>query len=205
MLDMDGTLLDLAYDNDMWRNRVPALYARANSLSDDEARRRLYAIFRKLEGTLDWYCLDHWSERLGFDVLALHREHRSAIAYLPGAKAFLERMASSPVRLLLVTNSHRDTLSLKAQETGVDVFFDGIYSSHDIGHPKEEQAFWEALSSVESVDAENTVFVDDNAAVLASAATFGLSRLLYITQPASNRPPRANARYTPLASVEELL
>ena len=205
MLDMDGTLLDLAYDNDMWLNRVPNLYARANSLSADEARTRLYATFRELEGTLDWYCLDHWSERLGFDVLALHREHRAGIAYLPGAKAFLERMAASPLRLLLVTNSHRDTLDLKAQETGVDGYFDGIYSSHDLGSPKEEQAFWEAIANVEDVDVERTVFIDDNAAVLASAATFGLRRLLHITQPATDRPPRSETRYEPLASVAELL
>ena len=205
MLDMDGTLLDLAYDNDMWLNRVPMRYARRHSLSDDEARKKLYATFRELEGTLDWYCLDHWSERLGFDVLALHREHRSAIGYLPGAKAFLERMAASPVRLLLVTNSHRDTLDLKAQQTGVDAYFDSVYSSHDVGYPKEEQAFWRAIADAERIDLECTVFVDDNAAVLASAATFGLTRLLHITQPATDRPPRAQTDYAPLAAVADLL
>jgi putative hydrolase of the HAD superfamily len=65
MLDMDGTLLDLAYDNYMWMEHIPAAFARQNALSEDEAKQRLRETFLRLEGKLDWYCLDHWSEALG--------------------------------------------------------------------------------------------------------------------------------------------
>jgi len=127
MLDMDGTLLDLAYDNYMWHEHIPAEYARQNSMDEAEARDMLIAKFRSLEGKLQWYCLDHWSEVLDLDVKALHRSENERIDYLPGARDFLESALQHEVRLLLVTNSHLDTLAIKTEVTGITEFFDAIY------------------------------------------------------------------------------
>lgn len=203
LLDMDGTLLDLAYDNDLWLDIVPRAFAKKNSLSQEQAREQLYAEFRRLRGTLEWYCLDHWSERLGLDVFALHHERRAHISYLPGAEQFLKRAAAAQTRVLLATNSHRDTLALKAQQTGLDAYFDEIYSAHDLGYPKEEQGFWSAMYAAEGFEVTSTVFVDDNDAVLASAEAFGLRRLWQITQPDSRRPIRSETRYSAVPAVRE--
>ncbi|MDH3864717.1 MAG: haloacid dehalogenase, partial [Gammaproteobacteria bacterium] len=88
MLDMDGTVLDLAYDNYVWKELVPEHYAEAKGLSIDVARNRLYAKYQAIQGDIQWYCLDHWSERLGLDVLELHRGVNHRIDYLPGARDF---------------------------------------------------------------------------------------------------------------------
>jgi putative hydrolase of the HAD superfamily len=205
MLDMDGTLLDLAYDNFMWLTHVPEVYARHHRLAHDDARERLYGVYRELEGTLDWYCLDHWSERLDIDVLALHRQQSARIDYLPGAKAFLETAAASHMRVLLVTNSHQDTLALKAEVTGLASYFDAVYSSHDVGHPKEDQAFWQAIEQAEPFDPETTVFVDDNVSVLQSAARFGAGKLVQVTRPDTRGPVREPAEFAAVESVAELV
>lgn len=204
MLDMDGTLLDLAYDNFMWLTHVPAVYAERHRLEPDEARERLYDVYRKLEGTLDWYCLDHWSERLEIDVLALHRQQRERIQWLPGALDFLRAVAAGPVRVLLVTNSHQDTLALKAEVTGLERYFDAIYSSHDIGHPKEDQAFWQAIDRNESIDPETTLFVDDNVNVLQSAARFDTGALLHVTRPDTSAPPKRHDKFEGIESLAEI-
>lgn len=205
MLDMDGTLLDLAYDNFMWLTLVPSVYAKHHRLPDDEARRELFRVYKELEGTLDWYCLDHWSERLDIDVMSLHREHRQKIDYLPGAKRFLENVAASHVRVLLVTNSHQDTLSLKAEVTGLDVYFDQMYSSHSVGHAKEDRSFWEAIEEAESFNPESTLFVDDNVAVLHSAKAFGLRNLLQVTRPDTSRPTKRDPEFRGIDSVAQLV
>ncbi len=205
MLDMDGTLLDLAYDNYLWLTLVPQAYAARHRLPGDEARQQLYSVYKELEGTLDWYCLDHWSERLSIDVMSLHREHREKIDYLPGAKRFLETVAASRIRVLLVTNSHQDTLSLKAEVTGLDVYFDRIYSSHGVGHAKEEQSFWQAIEDAETFDPETTLFVDDNVSVLRSAEIFGLQNLLQVTRPDTGRPEKRDPEYPGIESVAELV
>ena len=43
-LDMDGTLLDLAYDNYFWHEHIPALYSKKNGITIQEGQR----IFEKL-------------------------------------------------------------------------------------------------------------------------------------------------------------
>ena len=205
MLDMDGTLLDLAYDNYMWLEHIPAEFARQNEVSEATARERLKAKFRSMEGKLSWYCLDHWSEELGLDIAALHRDENNRIGFLPGARRFLETVVGHDLRLLLVTNSHQETLTIKTEVTGVADFFDGIYTSHDLGHAKEDQSFWHALQEAEGFDTETTLFVDDNVAVLESAKEFGVGMLLHITRPDTRWPAREDDRFSAIEGVVDLL
>ena len=137
MLDMDGTLLDLAYDNYMWFEHIPAEYARQNSINEADARELLAAKFRNEEGKLQWYCLDYWSEVLDLDVKELHRRENERIGYLPGAKDFLESVLQHEVRLLLVTNSHLDTLAIKTEVTGITDFLMPFTPRTNLGTPKK--------------------------------------------------------------------
>lgn len=205
MLDMDGTILDLAFDTYVWKELVVGRYAEHNDLEYRVARDRLFAKYMAIQGDLEWYCLDHWSERLGFDVLALHREVHHRIVYLPGAEAFLETVRNSEVRVLLVTNSHPDTLNLKNDTLGFDEYFDGIHSSHTYGHAKEKQDFWHALREEEGFDPETTVFVDDTVPVLRSAVEFGIRQSVVITEPDTTEPVRENGEFPGVAGVRELV
>jgi len=205
MLDMDGTLLDLAYDNYMWLDYIPKAYARENDLDEEQARRALYERFMKLQGKLSWYCLDHWSEALKLDIEGLHREQNQRIGYLPGAQSFLEELASSQKRVLLVTNSHETTLQIKTEVTDIVAYFDEIYTSHAIGAAKEDQPFWEQLHAKESFDPARTVFIDDNLSVLNSARQFGLDNLLHVTQPDSTRAAVNDENFNGIQGVSELV
>ena len=205
MLDMDGTLLDLAYDNFMWMEHIPAVYARERAISEEQAKSQLRETFLRLEGKLDWYCLDHWSEALQLDVAALHREQNDRIGFLPGAREFLETVAGHDLRLLMVTNSHQKTLDIKAEVTGITEFFDGIYTSHALGHAKEDQPFWHALAEAEGFDSDTTLFIDDNLAVLQSARTYGIGMLLNITLPDTRRPPRRQTDFAGIERVADLI
>ena len=127
-----------------------------------EARERLYATMRRLRGTLDWYCLDHWSDALELDIVALHRNLDHRIDFLPGAREFLQQIAKRDIRLLLVTNSHTATLNIKDAVTGIAGYFDEVYTSHSLGHAKEDQSFWRELAGRERFDPSKTMFVDDN-------------------------------------------
>ena len=87
-------------------------------------------------------------------------------------------MHENDVRVLLVTNSHPDTLALKDEVTGLAGFFDAIYTSHEFGYAKERQEFWYALQEEEGFLRESTLFVDDNHTVLESADTYGVEMLV---------------------------
>lgn len=205
MLDMDGTVLDLAFDNYMWLKHVPERYAAARGLAPEEARERLYARFRAMHGRLEWYCLDHWSDDLGLDIAELHREQNHRIGYLPGAEDFLAAVRERNVRLLLVTNSHMETLRIKDDVTDITAHFDAIYSSHEFGVPKERQEFWEALEEAEGFDTATTLFVDDTVRVLDSARNFGLTNLVEITHPDTSQPQREQPSYRGVSGLSDLL
>ena len=205
MLDMDGTVLDLAYDNFMWLTHVPDRYAEANGVSPEEARNLLYAEFSKANGDLRWYCIDHWSEFLGLDIIQLHRDHHHRIDFPPGAREFLEVVRERHIRVLMVTNSHVETLNLKDEVTGVTDYFDGIHSSHDYGFAKERQEFWHALQDAEDFDPATTMFVDDTHRVLRSAATYGVGKPVAISRPDTSMPQRDPGEFVEVEGVGDLL
>jgi HAD superfamily hydrolase (TIGR01509 family) len=204
MLDMDGTILDLAYDNYMWLTHVPSHWAEQNDMSLEDARRLLLEKFGAAQGDLRWYCLDHWSEHLGLDVLQLHRDNHHKIGFLPGAREFLQQMRDANIRLLLVTNSHQSTLDLKQEVTGLIEFFDGVHTSHEYGYAKERQEFWHALREDTGFDPETTMFVDDSYPVLASAAKYGVRHPVAISRPDTSRPASDHEGFVSIEGISAL-
>ena len=205
MLDMDGTILDLAFDNYVWKDLVPRRYAAANELSFAEARETLFAKYRATQGNLEWYCLDHWNDRLGIDVVQIHHDAAHRIGYLPGALDFLRAARNQDMRVLLVTNSHPDTLDLKDAVTGLADYFDGLHSSHAYGHAKESQAFWNALQEDVDFDVETTLFVDDSQPVLRSAREYGVKMLVTVTKPDTSEPAQRGSEFRGVVGVGDLI
>ena len=190
LLDLDGTLLDLHYDNYFWREFVPARYAQNRSLSLTDAKAKLLPRMLELQGTLEWYCVDFWSRELDLDILALKTELRHLIKLRPGARSFLSYLQTRPQRVILATNAHLKSVELKFQQTGLAPLFDRVITSHELGHPKEEQAFWRKLQLLEAFDPRRTLFIDDNLPVLEAAACYGIGHLLAVSRPDLTQPSR---------------
>lgn len=190
LLDMDGTLLDLNFDNHFWQEFVPQRFAVLHGLSLEEAKYQLRPRFKAMEGRLEWYCLDYWSAELKLDIAGLKQELAGLIAVHPHVTEFLDAVRGSGRRLLLVTNAHRDSLSLKMEKTCLHRFFDGIISSHDYGLAKEQQGFWRMLQEIHVFEKSSCLLVDDSLPVLRSAQSFGIAHLAAISKPDSRAPIR---------------
>jgi hypothetical protein len=87
-LDMDGTLLDLHFDNYFWLSHLPKRYAEHHGLHFDTAMSDLNTLFIEKRGTLDWYCLDFWSDQLRLDIRTLKEEIQHLIQERPQALHF---------------------------------------------------------------------------------------------------------------------
>ena len=61
LLDMDGTLLDLRFDNYFWLEFLPERYAERHGLTLEQAHAVLRSALAGKQGTLDWYCTDFWT------------------------------------------------------------------------------------------------------------------------------------------------
>ena len=205
LLDMDGTLLDLNFDNHFWMEHVPRRYAEARGLTLEGAKDELYRRYRDILGTLNWYCLDHWSRELGLDMALLKHEVDHLIRVHPHVPEFLDALQAAGKRRVLVTNAHQKAISLKMEKTRLAGDFDRIVCSHDIGLPKEDPCFWARLHAILPFDRRTTLFVDDSLAVLASARDFGIAHLLAIGRPDSRQPERTIEDYPAVADFSPLL
>lgn len=206
LLDMDGTLLDLHFDNYFWQEYMPEHWGKLNNMSAAAAKSQLKEWYSKEAGTLSWYCLDFWTNRLKFDVLELKEDVEHLIKYRPYAKAFLEKLNNNPgYSVIMVTNAHEKLIEMKAQKTGLDFYFDKIISSHAIGHAKEEQEFWRKLKVQTPFELDNTVLVDDNLTVLRAAREFGIKNLYTIVKPDSQNDKQDPEEFNAIDSFEDII
>jgi HAD superfamily hydrolase (TIGR01509 family) len=205
LLDMDGTLLDLRFDNWFWQELIPSRYAAANGLSQAETQGLLAPKFIEVKGTLQWYCIEYWTRELRLDIRSIKREALSRVSFLPGAQAFLSKLKDSGKRRVLVTNAHPATLGLKNEHVALTQYFDAYYSAHPFAYPKEDAAFWPRLAAEERFQPQRTLFVDDSLAVLNAARDFGIGWLRAVRRPDSGQPPQHTGEYAAVDRVADLM
>jgi putative hydrolase of the HAD superfamily len=117
---MDGTLLNLGFDNEFFSEFLPAQYALANDITEDAAQEDLFARYKAVEGTLQWFDVEYWGRELGLDVVALTEQQSHKVSLHPDADAFLKHMQTLGKPAFLVTNAHHLTLAIKVKQTGID-------------------------------------------------------------------------------------
>lgn len=188
LLDMDGTLLDLHFDNYFWFQHVPTRYAEKNDISYEQALQHIMKEVDQVAGQIQWYCLDYWAEQLDLPIMALKREIQEKISLRPDTLPFLDALKAADKQVVLVTNAHPDSLSLKIERTALDSHIDTLISTHTYGVTKESQALWQHLAHDLAFDKTKTLFVDDSLVILDSAKRFGIKHLLAVANPDSKKP-----------------
>ena len=205
LLDMDGTLLDLHYDNHFWLEHLPQRYAQLHGISVAMAQLELEPLFRENAGKLNWYCLDFWTRELNIPVRELKRETAELIALRPDADTFLAAIKQAGKRVIMITNAHRDSLSLKLERIELAPYFERLISSHDYGYPKENPQFWDALQADIGFDPARSLFIDDTLPILRSARDFGVAHLLAVKEPDSRKGPKDTAEFAAVEDYRDLI
>lgn len=204
-LDMDGVLLDLRYDNWFWREHVPARYADRHEITLEEAKSRVYPKMHAVMGTIDWYCVEYWSDTLELDIVELKTNSAHRVKVRPQVADFLVSVRKAARVLHLVTNAHRKTIEVKFARTGLGGYFDEIICAHDYGIPKEDVSFWTEVFRDRTCEPSRTLFIDDNLDVLRSAREFGIGHLRTISQPDSGAPVRNTGEFDTIVSFTEVM
>jgi putative hydrolase of the HAD superfamily len=202
---MDGTLLDLNFDNHFWQVHVPLRYAEIRGVTREAAREELMARYHARAGTLEWYSVDFWETELELDIMRLKEEVAHLIAVHPHVETFLKAVRGAGKRVALVTNAHHKSLTLKMARTGLSDHFDFLITSHELGVEKENPAFWTRLQARFPFDPQRSVLVDDSLPVLDSGRAYGIRHLISIRQPDTCKPPKDSGDYTAIGSFAELL
>jgi len=205
LLDLDGTLLDLQFDNHFWQTLVPEVWGAARGLDAATARAHLQPRFAACVGTLNWYSTEYWSAELGLDICTLKLQDAHRIRWLPGARQFLGAARARGKQLVLLTNAHPHALAIKHEHTQVLDHFDQSFSSHSLGAPKEDGDFWRALRSELDFDPARSLFADDSNSVLRAAQAAGIGLVRAIRRPDSGRRAHAHEEFMAVDALVELL
>ncbi|KPH93285.1 HAD family hydrolase [Pseudoalteromonas porphyrae] len=188
LLDMDGTLLDLHFDNHFWLNVIPEQHAIVRNVGLDEAKADIAKRYQAVHGQIQWYCLDYWEQQLNLPIMELKRQTQHLIKVREDVPAFLTALRQAGKELILLTNAHPESVILKFEKTAIDNYLDGVVSTHQYGVSKEHQSLWQQVHADLEFDKQRTLFIDDSLSVLKAAKEFGIGHLLAVANPDSKQP-----------------
>ncbi|MEJ2042246.1 MAG: GMP/IMP nucleotidase [Reinekea sp.] len=203
LLDMDGTLLDLCYDNAFWREQLPLAYSLHAQIPLQQAKDEIEQIVHQKYGQLEWYSIDFWSSRLGFDIRPAKAELKHMIGFRAGALAFLKWLRHQNKHIILATNAHPDSIALKNTQTDLKTLVDRVLHAHEPGAPKEDPAYWQWLQRQTGFIGEQTLFIDDSDPILDSALTAGVKYCIGVKTPSSASSAK-ESRYPAFDHFQEL-
>ena len=181
LIDMDGVILDNAYDNDFWQNQIPEVIADSKSIAFDDAKRLAIQIFNYKKNTKDWYDVDYWSNMLNIDIEAQKRSEKSfsRISLYDGVIDTLS-VLKNKTKMILITNAHRKTLNIKLEKYNLTPYFDEMVCAHELNYVKEDIQLWYMLRSKYRLDYEKTLLVEDTINNINVGLSAGISGAIYV-------------------------
>ena len=205
LLDMDGTILDLSFDDYIWNKKVPENLAKVKNLELDEAQSILRQKMTTVKSTLNWYSFKYWEDSLNINIDVIEEKFKHKIKFRNDALLFLKSNLVRTRQPILVTNADRKGLNRKLRATGLERYFQNIVCSHDLKHAKEERIFWDVLRTTFNLNYSRTLLIDDNIQVLDVARDIGIKYLRGISTPNSKREPIESDNYLLINKLREIL
>jgi HAD superfamily hydrolase (TIGR01509 family) len=205
LLDMDGTLLDLYFDDYFWGHLVPEKYAERHNMTFGAAKEFLYRTYKSHEKTLNWCDIDFWSRELKLDIPALKEQIRHLIEVHPFVIDFLKLMKKQKKKIFMLTNAHYKTVKIKFRKTQIGEYFDDVLCSFNVGHPKEYVEFWQGAQKRLKFDKDHSLFIDDTEDVLVTAKEYGIKYLLFKSHASSKLEPKQTKEFPTIRDFRELM
>ena len=184
--DLDGVILDLAYDIKFWELWLPEQVANQTNKSVEETKAEIKAEIDIQRGTLNFYDLNYWDDLLNVDCMQIFKEKTERCSYLGGSHEALQRLSTLKNPKYILTNGDPRIQDYKAETQNFLEFFDSIFYSMHVGYPKESKEFWALARHNLNLDFEDTIFIDDDFKVVTAAAKAGIKQVAWIT-PGKNR------------------
>lgn len=180
--DLDGTLVDMNFDDIIWQKEIPSSFAKKNNVSFEEARKIVFSEYYKalfIEKTRRWTDVEFWFER--FDLGSVEDMLREAEKHVIIYEDTLEilKYLKEKYKLIIISNAHLKFIDVKLRREGLRDYFDKIISApEELGMNKNKSIFL-TVADLLGVKPSEMVHVGDSIQSDFDAATIaGLNAIL---------------------------
>ena len=205
LFDLDGTLLDLYFENHFWQQALPVYLAQHWGMAVAEVKATLAAKQAAVENRLPWYNVAYWSKTLGLDLSPLRERLSHLVQPRPGAVELLGRLQDRDCPAWLATNTCPESLHLKFAQVPLAPYLARCVTAHELDAPKQTRLFWQRLFAGHAICPQRCLFIDDTGAMLEAAQAFGIGHLRGIRRPDSNAAPNPDNGFIALDDLADLL
>ena len=162
--DMDGTLITKDFDNKIWFEGIPKVYAEEKGISFERAREEVinkyYALSRE---TVEWYDVRYWLKEFelkkGWEEL--FEKYKDEIRTYPEVEGFLS-LASKKFKLAIITNATREFLNFKLERTKIGKYFSHTFSAtSDFRRPKKGGKIFTKACKIMKIKSSELLHIGD--------------------------------------------
>lgn len=162
---MDGTLIDPEFTDWVWGQGIPSLYAEKTGLPFETAKVMVVNEYQKVgEGAVEWYDIKYWFRffHLEQNWKELMEQFVDKIRVYPDVNHNLDRLKAR-FPLILTSNAGREFIEIETRATGLDQYFDRIFSAtSDFGVVKKTAEFYQHVCHLLKVAPQEIVHVGDH-------------------------------------------
>jgi len=160
--DMGGTLIDFYYEDYVWNEAIPQLYARKSGISFDEAKGYVLREYDRIgSNDIRWYLPEYWFKHFNLDEnpIEVFRSHTDKVKFYPEVPLVLKNL-SRKYDLIIFSITIRDIIEIVIEK--FRHYFKHIFSSvSDRQEVKKTPQFYEMICKILRIEPLAVVHVGD--------------------------------------------
>ena len=144
--DVVGTLLDFNYEDYVWKEAFPQLYARKRGISIDKARNHFLREYNRVgKNDIKWFLPEYWFKHFNLDEdpIEIFRSHSDKVRFYPEVPSVLRNLSQKYV-LIIASGATRDIIEIMIEK--IRHYFKHTYSPvSDRQEVKKTPEFYETI------------------------------------------------------------
>jgi len=161
--DLDGTLIDINFDELIWFEEIPKLYAEKYKLPIEKAKEKVFAEYHKEKGNLGWVDIDFWFDKFGLteaDKFLSDLKHN--IKLFPEVKKSIFDLSKN-YKLIIITRASKKFMDLKLDVENLKDYFSDVFSTvHHFKTLKKDEEIYKKVIKKLDINPEEMAHIGDH-------------------------------------------
>jgi putative hydrolase of the HAD superfamily len=160
--DVDGTLVDLEYNDLIWFKEIPELVAKKKNISFERSLKYVYEEYAKLgEHNLNWYDINYWISYFGLEISPnkIFEKYEPQVQIYPEVIPLLEELKKNFI-LIVITAMPREFLIPKMKK--LEKYFKFSFSALSDFKELKNSEIYSKISKALKVRPEQILHIGDH-------------------------------------------